>query len=204
MLAVRSATCPVCHLTMDVISLQPPEGRAVTLDTCLKCGALWFDRGELDRGSKRAITRAHTNDEVEYLCPRCNVHLWAQTLGSNDYWASACIRCDGVFIDGESVDFALSLHPAAMRVLNAPRPGAPNTTRARPRPKLKREKVDYLKDINVETCSHCGERANDTRLVLSLRATGWVCLSCRTKLDLLQSDERHRAALGDVFSALFK
>ncbi len=185
--AVRSATCPVCHLTMDVLSIPPPDGRAVTLDTCLKCGALWFDRGELD-----------------YLCPRCNVHLWAQKLGSNDYWASACIRCDGVFIDGESVDFALSLHPAALRVLNAPRPGAPNTTRARPKPKLKREKVDYLKDINVETCSHCGERANDTRLVLSLRSTGWVCLSCRTKLDLLQNDERHRTALGDVFSALFK
>jgi Zn-finger nucleic acid-binding protein len=189
---MRTATCPVCHVTMEVVSLQPPEGATVTLDTCLTCGALWFDRGELERGSKRKVSRTHTNDEVDYLCPRCDVHLWAQTLGEHNHWASACIRCDGVFVDGESVDFALSLHPTAARLINAPRAGTPNTTRARPRPKLRKKPVDYLEHINVETCAWCSEPASDTRLVLSLRVTGWVCFSCRKKLDLLHSDEAAR------------
>ena len=169
---------------MDIVSLQPPNGPTVTIDTCLTCGALWFDRQELARGSRRAVSRVHTNDEVDYRCPRCDVHLWAQKLGAEGHWASACIRCDGVFVDGESVDFALSLHPVAAREINAPRAGAAGTAvrRPRPRPRPVNAPVDYQKDINVEPCFECGERRNKVRWLATNVFEGWVCDACRDVL----------------------
>lgn len=199
----RSASCPICHVPMDLLVLQPPEGRPVRLDTCLQCGALWFDRHELADGSSHQLSREHTNVEVAYLCPRCHVHLWAQKLGPDGYWASACIRCDGVFIDGESVDFALSLHPTSVREINAPAPGEPQTTRRR-RPRLQKEApVDYLKDILVESCAHCGKQTGSCRYVLSRSVRGWCCFDCRKELGSRLDDELKDEAIGRMLGRLF-
>lgn len=188
--------CPVCHQPMEELSIQPPGGTLVTLDTCTKCGGLWFDHAELELSSKRSLRRAHENEEVDYLCPRCDVHLWLQTLGEG-HWASACIHCDGVFVDGEVVDHALALHPTAARAANAPHAGE-GVERRRKRPKLKKEEPkDYLKDILVEKCVKCGDEAMNTVYVVG---HGYVCRPCRNTLGLGAGPANRFVGQGVLFS----
>lgn len=193
-----AAPCPACQHALEPLTVAPPQALPVTLDLCPRCGGVWFDRGELQRSSKVQLERGAREDEVEYQCPRGHGHLWAQRLGE-DHWASACAQCFGQFIDGETVDFALKLHPA----IATPKP---------PR-KLKRDReleaearapVDYLKDIvQLNVCVECRDETLSSHY--SWAREGFVCFECKSKLGLRTEQRGQSSGVTiDLVALLFK
>lgn len=184
-MSTAAVPCPACQHALEPLTVQPPDEQPVTLDMCGRCGGVWFDRGELQRSSKIKVERGAREDEVEYQCPRGHGYLWAQRLGE-EHWASACAQCGGQFIDGETVDFALKLHPAVA----TPKP---------PR-KLKRDReleadsngpVNYLKDMKVtNVCVECLDETLSGNYFAHLK--GYACFECMQKLGLI----RYRSSNG--------
>ncbi len=69
--------CPKCHAGMEEV-----ESKGVTIDRCLECQGLWFDRGEAEQLSDRLVADyidtgdpevGEAMDEIEAIkCPRCS------------------------------------------------------------------------------------------------------------------------------------
>jgi Zn-finger nucleic acid-binding protein len=119
---------------METLTLEPPRKEPVDLDACGKCGALWFDKGELERTSLRKVTRRETTEQVSMKCPRCRERLYADQLGDGN-WVYGCEKCSGVLIEGETVHASLKLHPE--------------------------RKAKGLFDDLGGTCPHCGQWCPD-------------------------------------------
>lgn len=56
-----SAPCPGCQTAMKEVALYPPGG-PLRMDVCLKCKAVWLDRGELEDIKKRASQQSWKED----------------------------------------------------------------------------------------------------------------------------------------------
>jgi Zn-finger nucleic acid-binding protein len=95
---------------METLTLTPPRRDEVDLDACARCGALWFDRGELERSSQRKVTRRETTEQIDAKCPRCRERLYADQLGDGN-WVYGCEKCSGVLVEGDTVRASLKLHP---------------------------------------------------------------------------------------------
>src|SRR5215207_799536 len=65
--------CPVCiGARMDKVHVQDASG-VLTLDTCPRCGGLWFERGEVGRlaGRKPSAISAHVPTRADRVKPPC-------------------------------------------------------------------------------------------------------------------------------------
>jgi Zn-finger nucleic acid-binding protein len=65
--------CPVCvGARMDKIHIKDASG-TLTLDTCPRCGGLWFERGEVGRLASRkpSTLRAHIATRADRVRPPC-------------------------------------------------------------------------------------------------------------------------------------
>jgi Zn-finger nucleic acid-binding protein len=96
---------------METLTLAPPRRGEIDLDACGRCGALWFDRGELERSSQRQVTRRETTEQIDAKCPRCRERLYADQLGDG-HWVYGCEKCSGVLVEADTVRASLKLHPA--------------------------------------------------------------------------------------------
>lgn len=105
--------CPEC-----AGNLVEFKTRGINLDRCDSCGALWFDRAELQAfltkhpgwKSDRALSDRDLQHAVrgsERKCPRCQ--QFALTLG--DYRGTGfrkCAACGGVLLDKKNLNHLLS------------------------------------------------------------------------------------------------
>ena len=82
--------CPVCvGARMEKVHIKDASG-ALTLDTCPRCGGLWFERGEVGSlaARKASTLRAHVPTRAERVRPPC---LSCQTPLDRD--AEKCVAC---------------------------------------------------------------------------------------------------------------
>ncbi len=101
-------SCPVCQksLTQHVIE-------DVVVDECKRCGGIWFDDGELDALSPKHI-EAIAKDEADFdedllACPVDSNPLLQATL--NGVTFHTCMACNGLWLDGLSVNILLGVLP---------------------------------------------------------------------------------------------
>ena len=94
--------CPRCRGQMSEESVQ-----GVQVDRC-GCGAIWFDRGELERlrqrdresASRGRLLVLRTGEPSGFTCPRCtNSDL--ETVNVDSKEVGGCRRCSGLYVDGE-------------------------------------------------------------------------------------------------------
>ncbi len=105
--------CPVCNKKLKIISYESQE-----VDLCLKCGGIWFDKGELSKVvngllsknkiDPQTVKEAYRNklisiDKIKKLqrkCPRCNVDM---SLNNYSYDSNIiidkCPSCNGIWTD---------------------------------------------------------------------------------------------------------
>lgn len=105
--------CPVCNKKLKTITYQNQE-----IDICLKCGGIWFDKGELIKVVNNLLSKNEVDiqtvketyrnkiispDKVKQLirkCPRCNVdmQLYNYSYDSNII-LDKCPNCNGIWTD---------------------------------------------------------------------------------------------------------
>ena len=105
--------CPVCNKKMKTINYESQE-----VDLCLKCGGIWFDKGELpkvvsgllskNKIDPQTVKEAYRNkliniDKIKKLqrkCPRCSVDM---NLNNYSYDSNIiidkCPSCNGIWAD---------------------------------------------------------------------------------------------------------
>ena len=67
--------CPVCLIMMDKAQVKG-RGGVLTLDHCMRCGGVWFERGE-----------------VQQLATRTPESLWAEIAPRADVPRPPCHNC---------------------------------------------------------------------------------------------------------------
>lgn len=105
--------CPVCNKKLKTIGYENQE-----VDICLKCGGIWFDKGELlkvvnsllskNKIDPQTIKEAYRDkiinpDKIKQFkrkCPRCNLdmHLNNYSYDSNII-IDKCPGCNGIWTD---------------------------------------------------------------------------------------------------------
>lgn len=106
--------CPKCGSEM-----APVRFADVTVDRCVQCGGLWFDRLEYEdlkklRGAAKVVdcgdpqTGREMNAVPQADCPTCHARMIRLVVPDQPHIAyEQCSLCDGVFMDaGEFADFA--------------------------------------------------------------------------------------------------
>lgn len=160
--------CPGCSEEMPAETLDGNYGRAITIDLCHDCGALWFDGSESLALVPGAVLRlfqlihARAAGREPHIfgalaCPRCSRSLVATTDQQRStrfaYWR--CARGHGRFIT-----FAEFL-----REKNFVRPLDP------------RELAELRAHVKSVRCSSCGAGVDLQR--------GSICEYCRAPLSML-------------------
>ena len=104
--------------------MQVVKKGSVEFDTCLSCGAIWFDEGELRKVKDEVdpnlnwmdfeIWRHHDKfhaHSVEKLCPNCGMNLAAIDYADTNVVIDFCPACYGVWLDkGEFESIINALH----------------------------------------------------------------------------------------------
>lgn len=105
--------CPVCYKKLKEITYENQR-----IDICLKCGGIWFDRGELlkvvdnllskNKVDPQTVKETYRNkliniDEIKKFqrkCPKCNVDM---NLNNYSYDSNIiidkCPSCNGIWTD---------------------------------------------------------------------------------------------------------
>lgn len=97
----RKLRCPDDTAPMQPLYLAPSRGGVqVEIDRCLKCGALWFDAGELELLA--GLDSRDTHAEAKRDCPNCHEPLADAMLAANTV-GQRCDRCHGTFVDGQNM-----------------------------------------------------------------------------------------------------
>ena len=108
--------------------MQAVQFGRTTIDRCLHCHGLWFDRHEIDRArtdaSPRTLDPGHPFDGFEHNtrrdahCPRCDQKLLKLAFPVQthiDY--EQCSHCGGAFLDaGEFTDLATLTRSERLRL----------------------------------------------------------------------------------------
>jgi len=143
----------------------------VELDRCPFCGGMWFDRGELESVSGRALTLERLAGDTTRRCAYCGITLQTALLESTP--AEVCGSCLGTYLDdGE-------LEALAQRKVSLPRGDAPELSR--------REAVQFQ-------CAGCGKVLALNEGVTTPR--GVSCGSCYGMLEFGAGSPRtHNNAL---------
>lgn len=105
--------CPVCDKNLKVITYKNQE-----IDLCLKCGGVWFDRGQLTKvvdsllnkneidpktvkeAYRKTIMSPDDFKRVVRKCPRCmaDMKLFNYAYDSNIF-LDKCLKCNGTWTD---------------------------------------------------------------------------------------------------------
>jgi uncharacterized protein len=96
--------CPRCNSDMERISFK-----GVTVDRCLGCRGLWFDRMEremllaTDGSEVIDVGPVETGDDLKGMppadCPVCRTLMIRMVDGEDfDVWYQACPNCRGTFL----------------------------------------------------------------------------------------------------------
>ena len=97
----RKLKCPDDAAPMQPLFFAPAKGGVqVELDRCTRCGALWFDAGELE--ILAGLDSRDTDAESKRQCPNCQ-DLMADATLARDTVGQRCERCHGTFVDGKQV-----------------------------------------------------------------------------------------------------
>lgn len=93
--------CPKCKVTR--LRKRRAKGKAFTVEYCLKCKGVWFDRGELDEVMPEAIKELGVprgaQKDTECLCPKCNKALYAFDYPQTYVTINMCKKCGGLWFD---------------------------------------------------------------------------------------------------------
>ena len=104
-------TCPQCGASM---AAQTHAG--LTIDSCVQCGGVWFDLGELEalletRGklSKPGPSDEHLEHTQSFAtqCPRCHARS-LEEVSFRGVGLRACEQCRGMFVSQRSLDRILT------------------------------------------------------------------------------------------------
>ncbi len=129
---------------MQPLYLAPAKGGLqVELDRCIKCGALWFDAGELE--ILAGLDSRDTHAESTRACPSCHEPM-ADAALAKDTLGQRCERCHGTFVDGKQMKRlrALSL-PSLVKTDEVPKV-------------VRRTKPAAQKKVVGFDCAKCGQR----------------------------------------------
>lgn len=97
----RSLKCPDDQAPMQPLFLAPARGGSeIEVDRCLKCGALWFDAGELE--ILAGLDSRDTTAESTRACPVCHDPMADAALSQHSV-GQRCDRCHGTYVDGKNV-----------------------------------------------------------------------------------------------------
>lgn len=101
--------CPRCKSPLEIIDLGEFGGEyaAVVIDSCPKCGGVWYDKGELDARDESVWTDVEDFDfETRLsggrraLCPKCEVSLIpVSPRGAREIVIDRCPDCSGFWLD---------------------------------------------------------------------------------------------------------
>ncbi len=93
--------CPKCQVAK--LRKRRAKGKDFTVEYCLKCKGVWFDRGELEEVMPEAIKKLEVPGDaqkhVECLCPKCNKALYAFDYPQTHVTIDMCKRCGSIWFD---------------------------------------------------------------------------------------------------------
>lgn len=93
--------CPKCQVAK--LTKRRAKGKDFTVEYCLKCKGVWFDRNELEEVMPEAIKELEVpgdaQKDVECLCPKCNKALYAFYYPQTYVTIDMCKRCGGLWFD---------------------------------------------------------------------------------------------------------
>lgn len=92
--------CPLCKVALERKTVR---GRTTEIDRCPKCGAIWFDDGEVAELlgmplSGRATIPANAR-VAQLACPRCNEPLNLFAYPGTMTVVEGCRHCGGIRLD---------------------------------------------------------------------------------------------------------
>lgn len=93
--------CPKCQVARLI--KRRAKGKNFSVEYCLKCKGVWFDRDELEALMPEAVREMklprHAQKDPECLCPKCNKTLYAFDYPETYVVINMCIRCGGIWLD---------------------------------------------------------------------------------------------------------
>ena len=93
--------CPKCKVAK--LRKRRVKGKAFTVEYCLKCKGVWFDRDELNEvmpeAIKELVVPRDAQKNAECLCPKCNKALYAFNYPQTYVTINMCKRCGGLWFD---------------------------------------------------------------------------------------------------------
>jgi Zn-finger nucleic acid-binding protein len=93
--------CPKCQTAK--LRKRRVKGKDFTVEYCLKCKGVWFDRDELIEVMPEAIKKLRVpgdaQDNPAYLCPKCNTSLYVFDYPQTYVTMDMCKRCGGFWFD---------------------------------------------------------------------------------------------------------
>ncbi|MFZ5444504.1 MAG: zf-TFIIB domain-containing protein [Myxococcota bacterium] len=93
--------CPDCGTHLRPFWVPSRKGgEELELDRCNDCGGVWFDAGELQQATGRAVTTRAT--ETDRACPACHYPLREGSMGG--VAVETCARCGGTFLEARDLD----------------------------------------------------------------------------------------------------
>jgi Zn-finger nucleic acid-binding protein/tRNA A-37 threonylcarbamoyl transferase component Bud32 len=109
--SASSRRCPHCRVELALRTLGTVE-----VDSCVTCGGIWLDAGELEALSAESLGGELERPAVELLrpmektalpCPTCNEQLIVCSYGAErELELDACALCEGIWLDeGELAQF---------------------------------------------------------------------------------------------------
>lgn len=93
--------CPKCQV--DKLTKRRAKGKDFSVEYCLKCKGVWFDRYELEEVLPETIKElgvpGDAQKDVECLCPKCSKALYAFDYPQTHVTIDMCKRCGGLWVD---------------------------------------------------------------------------------------------------------
>ena len=109
---MRVLKCPVCEEPMIVAEYEHVE-----IDTCVGCGGVWLDGGELEALVGSAVPPKATPDPdlgpPDRDCPICVDKLIKDRYGRTQVVVDKCPHGDGIWLDAGELEQILAAHPQA-------------------------------------------------------------------------------------------
>jgi Zn-finger nucleic acid-binding protein len=106
----QSRTCPECAAPMQGLFVSNVE-----VHRCGRCGGFWFDLGQLDAASGRAVVLEPLDGVTSRRCAYCRITLESALL-PGAIPVETCAACRGIFLDaGELEEFSGHREPSRPR-----------------------------------------------------------------------------------------
>lgn len=94
--------CPKCQQVAK-LRKRRAKGKDFTVEYCLKCKGVWFDRDELNEVMPEAIKNLKVPRDAQQdfacLCPKCNTALYSFYYPQTYVTIDMCYKCGGIWFD---------------------------------------------------------------------------------------------------------